>query len=127
MVGAECPTRHSRCHGGLDTFSAMILIDEIRTRVSRGEFVFSEHAVGQAILRQITVDEVRETIRAAVIIEDYPEVKYGPSCLVFGFTSDGRPLHVQFSYPSPLGLKIITLYEPDSEQWIEFRNRRSVP
>ena len=31
------------------------------------------------------------------VIEDYPEDKYGPSCLILGFTVYGRPLHVQCS------------------------------
>ncbi len=62
--------------------------------------------------------------RNGEIIEDYPDDKYGPSCLVLGFTVAGRPLHVQCSYPSRPLVKIITLYEPDSGLWIDFRERR---
>ncbi len=58
------------------------------------------------------------------IIEDYPEDKYGPSCLVLGFRKAGRPLHVQCSYPTRPLVKIITLYEPDPDLWIDFRVRR---
>ena len=36
----------------------------------------------------------------------------------------GRPLHVQCSYPSRSLVKIITLYEPDPDRWIEFMVRR---
>ena len=58
------------------------------------------------------------------IIEDYPVAKYGPSCLILGYTKAGRPLHVQCSYPSRPLVKIITLYQPDPELWIDFRVRR---
>jgi hypothetical protein len=60
----------------------------------------------------------------AEIIEDYPDDKYGPSCLILGFTRGGRPLHIQCSYPSRPLLKIITLYEPDPDLWDGFRRRK---
>jgi len=58
------------------------------------------------------------------IIEDYPDDKYGPSCLILGFTNAGRPLHLQCSYPSRTLIKIITLYEPDMDIWADFRIRK---
>jgi len=72
------------------------------------------------------VDEVKEAINQELkIIEDYPYDKYGPSCLILGFTAQNRPLHIQCSYPSSPVLKIITLYEPESEKWINFEERRN--
>jgi len=62
---------------------------------------------------------------SAEIIEDYPNDKYGPSCLVLGVTSRGRPLHIQCSYPSRPLVKIITVYEPELEQWTDYRVRKS--
>jgi hypothetical protein len=101
------------------------MIEEIRTKIQVGQFEFSKHAVDQSILRQISVQELREAIANGEIIEDYPEDKYGPSCLILGFTQAGRPLHVQCSYPSRPLAKIVTLYEPDPSQWIDFRVRRA--
>jgi len=101
------------------------LINEIRRRVARGEFEFSQHAVDQTIIRHISVQELREAIAAGEIIEVYPEDKYGPSCLIFGMTSVGRPVHVQCSDPSRPRVKIITVYEPDPALWIEFKVRRT--
>jgi len=100
------------------------LIDEIRQRVARGEFEFTQHAVDQSIVRRITVGELREAIANGEVIEDYPDDKYGPSCLIFGRTAAGRPLHVQCSYPARLIVKIITLYEPDPTLWTDFKVRR---
>ena len=78
----------------------------------------------RTILREISVAEVREAIAAGEVIEDYPDDKYGPSCLIFGTTQSGRPLHIQCSYPSRRVLKIITLYEPAPDRWVDYRTRR---
>jgi len=101
------------------------MIEEISAKIQAGQFEFSKHAVDQSILRQISVQELRGAIANGEIIEDYPEDKYGPSCLILGFTQAGRPLHVQCSYPSRPLVKIITLYEPDPSRWIDFRVRRA--
>ena len=101
------------------------MIDEIRSKVASARFELSKHAVDQSLLRRIRVQEVREAIAEGEIIEDYPDDKYGPSCLVLGFTRARRPVHVQCSYPSRSLIKIITVYEPDPKLWIDFRTRRS--
>jgi len=98
-----------------------LMIEQIHAKIQAGQFEFSKHAVDQSILRQISVHELQEAIANGEIIEGYPDDKYGPSCLVLGFTEAGRPLHIQCSYPSRLLVKIITLYEPDPTEWIEFR------
>ncbi|MGD1275726.1 MAG: DUF4258 domain-containing protein [Tepidisphaeraceae bacterium] len=100
------------------------MIDDIRAKFLRDEFEFSRHAVDQTIRRSISVAEIRQAVAAGAVIEDYPKDKYGPSCLVFGRTDDGRALHIQISYPSHPILKIVTLYEPDPDQWIDFRTRK---
>lgn len=100
------------------------MIKQIRTKIQAGQFEFSKHAVDQSVLRRVSIQELREAIVIGEIIEDYPDDKYGPSCLILGFTRAGRPLHVQCSYPSRPLVKIITLYEPDPSRWIDFRVRR---
>ncbi len=100
------------------------MIEQIRLKILAGEFEFSKHAVDQTILRRVTMQEVREATESGEIIEDYPNDKYGPSCLILGFTRVGRPLHIQCSYPSRSLVKIVTIYEPDPNQWIDFRVRR---
>lgn len=97
------------------------MIEKIRAKIQAGQFEFSKHAVDQSILRETSVQELREAIVQGEIIEDYPEDKYGPSCLVLGATAAGRSLHIQCSYPSRPLVKIITLYEPDPAQWIDCR------
>ena len=101
------------------------MIDDIRDKITSGQFEFSHHAVDQSIVRHISVQELREAIAVGEVIEDYPTDKYGPSCLVFGVTLAHRPLHIQCSYPSRPLVKIITLYEPDPRRWVDFKVRRT--
>lgn len=101
------------------------MIEQLRTKIAANRFEFSKHALDQSILREITVQELREAILGGEVIEDYPEDKYGPSCLIFGITKSDRPLHIQCTHPSRDVVKIITLYQPDPEQWIDYKVRRS--
>ena len=101
------------------------MLEEIRSKILRRQYEFSKHAVDQSIIREISVEEVEEAISGRCeIIEDYPDDKYGPSCLILGFTKTGRPLHLQCSYSSRPLVKIITLYEPDSDLWVDLRVRK---
>jgi Domain of unknown function (DUF4258) len=99
-------------------------LDGIKAKFLRSEFEFSQHAVDQAFLRHISVAELREAIATSEVLEDYPTDKYGPSCLVLGFTAAHRPIHVQVSDSSRPVIKVVTVYEPEPERWINHRQRR---
>jgi hypothetical protein len=99
-------------------------LDGIKAKFQRDQFEFSQHAVDQTLVRRISVQELREAIVASEVIEDYPNDKYGPSCLLLGFTALARPLHAQVSHPSRPIIKVVTVYEPDPERWIDYRHRR---
>ena len=101
------------------------MINEIRHKVQNEEYEFSKHATDQSIIRNIFVSEIKQAILNGEIIEDYPNDKYGPNCLIFGVTDQNRSIHVQCSYPSRDLIKIITVYEPNINDWIEYRIRRS--
>ena len=100
------------------------MIEQIQAKISADEFEYTRHATDQSILRQITVQDLRDAIENGEIIEDYPDDKYAPSCLILGFTKSGRPLHVQCSHPSRPIIKVITLYEPDPTLWVDDKIRR---
>ena len=69
--------------------------EAIRYKIAEDEFEFSKHAVDQSILRRIRVHEIQEAIANGQLVEDYPQDKYGPSCLISGKTQLGRTIHVQ--------------------------------
>jgi hypothetical protein len=99
-------------------------IFEIRNLLSRGQFEFSRHALKRAVERNISDREIQDTGESFELLEDYPGDKYSPSCLGLGFTRNNRPLHLQVCYSNENMLKIIILYEPNAEEWTEYRTRR---
>jgi hypothetical protein len=102
------------------------LLIEIRCKFASAKWLYTKHAVDRTIERGIWSYEVEEAIGTGEIIEDYPKDKYGPSCLILGWTEEKRPLHIQVTYPRPEEkIKVITLYEPDPKEWKEgFKERR---
>jgi len=97
-------------------------IDPIRNKILKNEYRFSEHAVKRMIKRFIERFEIEEAIINGEIIEEYPDDKYSPSCLIYGKTKAGRNLHVQVSLPPKV--VVITTYEPEPSEWIDCKIRR---
>jgi hypothetical protein len=102
----------------------MSVIEDLRSKFDSDEFEFTKHAVDQTILREISVREIRDAVGKSEIIEDYPDDKYYPSCLLLGFTKSNRPLHIHCSYPTRDLVKIVTVYDPDPARWIDYKIRR---
>ncbi len=99
-------------------------LEKILFQFSKGEFEFTRHALRRAVERNISEAEIRQAAENGKIIEDYPDDKYSPSCLILGFTRAKRPLHLQVSYADTEMVRIITLYEPDPNEWEGFSKRR---
>lgn len=87
----------------------------LRQFFSRTDYLFTLHASERAAQRGINSREIESAINVGEVIEDYPDDKYGPSCPIMGETDKRRILHIQVSYPPPI--KIITVYEPSSDEW----------
>jgi Domain of unknown function (DUF4258) len=100
------------------------LIEEIRDKIAGNLFEFSKHAADRSIIRKIRLHEIEEAIANGRVIEDYPEDKYGASCLISGVTQQNRPIHIHCSYPSRELIKIVTVYEPDPLRWADNFTRR---
>lgn len=97
-------------------------ISAIRDKISVGDYRFSDHAVKRMIKRSIERYEIEEAVLCGEIIEEYPDDKYSPSCLIYGRSKAGRHLHVQLSHPP--SVVVITAYDPDETEWIDYRVRR---
>jgi hypothetical protein len=94
-----------------------MMIEEIRRKIQDELFDLSAHALTRSTQRHIFLDEITEAVLLGEIIENYPNDRYGPSCLILGYMQNTRPLHIQCSYPSRPVLKIITVYEPTLDKW----------
>jgi len=109
----------------MENFSADLIL-QIRTRIVSGDYRFTIHALERQIERSIAREEIEEVILNGEIIENYPEDKYGPSCLILGLTKKKRPIHVQCSLDP---LWIITCYSPADRplEWSgDFKKRRQI-
>ena len=73
----------------------------------------------------ISDDEVGEAMDSPELIEEYPEDRPYPSCLLLGFTTAGRPLHVVAACDE-VGheIVVVTVYHPDPERWEDNRRRK---
>ena len=92
-------------------------IEELRAKGAANALEYASHAITRMAQRGVATAEVREALTGGRVVEEYPDDRYGPSCLIFGSTSGSRPLHIVCSYPQRPLLKIITVYEPDPTEW----------
>ena len=74
-------------------------IKPVQDKIKSGDYRFSAHALQNMIKRSIDRYEVEEAILRGEIIEEYPDDKYSPSCLIYGKTEEEIDLHVQISLP----------------------------
>ena len=97
------------------------IIDAIQANRIR----ITDHADEEAESDQLTFDEVYFSVFHGEIIEDYPDDKPYQSCLVYGRTFSGDPVHSVWAFNDENQWAVlITVYRPDSDCWINFRVRR---
>ncbi len=65
-----------------------MIIEPIQDKISKAEYRVSDHAVMQMIKRSITRLEIEDAVQKGEIIEEYPDDKYSPSCLIYGKTEN---------------------------------------
>jgi len=97
----------------------MKTLRQVQQELGAGQFDFSRHAFRRAVERNISEQEIRDAGANAEVIENYPQDKYSPSGLLLGITRAGRALHFQVSFTESETTRIITIYEPDPNEWIE--------
>jgi hypothetical protein len=89
---------------------------------------FTDHArreMDTEPLGRIEVNEVLEVLDSGEIIEEYPDDVPYPSCLILGFTREGRPLHLVCApVLDDERLIVITTYQPDPVRWENDLRRR---
>ncbi len=103
----------------------LVVLKRIKDQFAAKAYIFTAHGSDRAAKRLIKSAEIEEAVAASEVIEDYPNDKYGPSCLLMGVTESGRILHIQVSYPE--SIKIITVYEPKPDEWEDDWKTRKAP
>ncbi len=92
-------------------------MEGIRAQVETESVRITQHAHEEMVAEDITLQEVFEALAQGAILENYPEHRRGPCCLVSGLTGQGRALHIVCTTAQPV-LIVITVYEPRPPKWI---------
>lgn len=93
------------------------IVDRIRRCFERGDVFFSVHARQEMAEEGIETDELGAAVATAELLEDYPEHRRGPCCLLVGTTRTGRSLHVVCT-TDLASVIVITVYEPTPPRWV---------
>lgn len=93
------------------------IVDRIRRCFERDEVVLTLHARREMADESVNTRELSEAVSTATLLEDYPEHRRGPCCLLCGTTQNGRPLHIVCTTQLE-PLVVITVYEPKPPKWM---------
>ncbi|MGH7165971.1 MAG: DUF4258 domain-containing protein [Nitrospiraceae bacterium] len=100
-------------------------IEQIRRKVLDRRYVISFTHTEKLRRRTIEIETLEQAIASGEIIESYEDDPRGPSCLILGYGSNRRPLHIVCGNLDEDYILIITAYEPDGEEWeADWRSRK---
>jgi len=86
----------------------------------------TEHAEEEAIDDDLSFSEIYESVFQGEVIESYPDDKPYPSCLVYGPSKLGVPIHSVWAHNAKNGwVVLITVYRPEPTKWLNWRKRRT--
>ena len=102
----------------------MILFDIIEAIQARRVRI-TDHADEEAVADVLSLRDIYWSVERGEIIETYPSDRPFPSCLVYGSTVEGAPVHSVWAYNQDTRWAVlVTVYRPDPERWIDWRRRR---
>ena len=95
----------------------------IQDQVRAEAYEFSEHAERERQADRIPISDVEHALLNAEILEDYPDDRRGPSCLIVSYGATRYPIHIVCGR-SPKGtLRLITVYIPSLPKWVDAKTR----
>jgi len=89
----------------------MLDIQWIKQQVRTDSYYFSRHGDQERQRDDLTLAEVQEALLRGIILEEYEDTGRGESCLVVGFTNQGKPVHMVCGRRGE-NLIVITVYIP---------------
>jgi hypothetical protein len=93
------------------------LLRFIQDCVSKRRIFWTYHVNMRLKKRAISREEILEAVGNYEIIENYPDERYFPSCLVFAKNGE-KVFHVVFALDyGDQNVRVVTAYRPDSERW----------
>ena len=92
------------------------IADRLFRQANAGRIRITAHAHQEMVEEEVRLDDVVSVLQKATLVENYPEHKRGPCCLVCGQSQNGRHLHVVCTTSVALAI-VITVYEPKPPKW----------
>jgi len=100
-------------------------ISDIVDAIRSGRIRITDHADEEVQNDRLSYEEIFFSVFTGKLIENYPEDKPYPSCLVYGRTFKDEPVHSVWAYNEETQWAVlITVYRPDPARWINWRERR---
>jgi len=92
--------------------------------VGNSRVKITDHADEEAFDDSLTYEEIYASVIQGEVIEDYQNDKPYPSCLILGRNFAGEAIHSVWAYnPENQWAVLITVYRPDPERWINWKER----
>ena len=73
-------------------------INNIIGAIRNNRIWITDHADEEAENNQLTFDEIYFSVLNGEVIEDYPDDKPYPSCLIYGQSFSGDPIHSVWAF-----------------------------
>lgn len=103
----------------------MIIIDDIIESIRAKRIRITDHADEEAYNDTLSLEEIYSSVLTGEIIEQYPDDKPYPSCLIYGKNIKNEPIHSVWAYNIETKASVlITVYRPDPDRWIDWKTRR---
>lgn len=93
--------------------------------IKSGEILISHHARVRMFERNVSTDDLIAIMASGEIIEEYPDDEPCPSVLMMGYF-EAVAYHVVIAFCTD-HVRVITVYIPEEDKWIEYRKRRTEP
>ncbi|MCP4682655.1 MAG: DUF4258 domain-containing protein [Desulfobacterales bacterium] len=99
-------------------------IENIINAIRNSRVKITDHADEEAFDHNLTYEEIYSSVIQGDVIEDYPNDKPYPSCLIMGKNFSGEPIHSVWAFnPGNSWAVLITVYRPDPERWDDWKVR----
>lgn len=100
-------------------------IESILEAINSNKLRVTDHADEEMFADKLILKDVLQSVGIGEIIEDYPNDKPFPSCLVYGKNELNQPIHSVWGFnPKNSWAVLITVYRPNPKKWIDWKKRK---
>ena len=100
-------------------------ITDIIESVRNNKIRITDHADEEIHNDYLSFEEVFISAINGEIIENYPDDKPYPSCLIYGKNFKNEPIHSVWAYNKEAKASVlITAYRPDPDKWVKWKRRK---